>query len=290
MKKIIYYIFALIAFLSCSKSNHFELDKFPVFQPNMKIGKAEPFEFNFDGFHLINNLGKLLAKELETKCDLFGIARFKLSEQDSVDRRKFDLILIQSRCDNDTINYLVCLSKKEKSVVSNFPFDHEKLIIRSIYPHSSKLSHNGIAIEFIEDKSTQDSVKLIGHYVELFEKGNFEYISRIDVFPETLDRLSKNCNFCGDFISEEYPDQVQLKIREPNKNNKDEITFSLRLDGPKSGVIRIFEYSHEPIINNKIKVDSLLFINFDDDNIVVEMNNYKLDEEEFITFKHKMIK
>ena len=255
----------------------------------MKIGEAEPFEFDFDGFLLKNYLGKLLANELETKCDLFGIAQFKLSEQDSIDKRNFDLILIQSKCENETINYLVCLSKKEKSVVSHFPFDHERYIIRSIYPHSSKLSHNGVAIEFIEDKSTQDSINLIGHYVELFEKGNFEYISRIDVFPETLDRLSKSCNFCGDFNSEEHPNQVQLKIREPNKKNKNEITFSLRIDGPKSGAIRIFEYSQEPIINNKIEVDSLLFINFDNDNIVVEMNNYKLDEEEFITFKHKMI-
>lgn len=250
------------------------------------------------GFYLKNNdwkytgedvsmtdIGKEILKDENGKKKLFGIAQFELNEMDSSQIRPFKLVLFELVSESESSQIFATLNKTNNSVISSYKFNSNSLILDAIYSHSSELDHDGIAIEFIEDKSTIDKPKVLGHHVEVFETGEIKYISEYQDLIETFNLLPSRNERTGNYHFSNKDLTINFELKDGIEN--DSYAYKVELASKKGCRSQYSNLKYE-LDSDEISLDSLgkLVIRLKKNEIIIFCDSYETGCEETLKLNY----
>lgn len=279
--KIIKFIFVISLFIASCKQNTLEITEILPLQKS---------SFNFDEkFRNIESKVDLkntifLRNLIERKPyveSAKGIVKFKINEMDTSITRPFELILIETSSRLEKEQMFVSVNKSDKSIIDIFTFNPDSLIIDAIYPHSSELDHDGIAIELSEDKSMNDIPKIIGHYIEVFETGEIKFISKSENDSKAFRKLKRKADYSGYYKFSKDRLSIDFDLRDGIK--KGTYAYEMNIRSPK-GCINTYRDLNYILPSRIPKIDSIgnFIVQFNRDKMNIENNNYSTGCDELL--------
>ena len=246
------YLIIILLYYSCT-NQQIALNQLPVVKGGLEYEQnegqfKERIELNGTAIY---QLLKTQNPEVE---NLNGIAKFSIEEMDSTQLRPFELYLCETIIQKESKWYMLSVSKGTTEVIDSYEFNPDSLELRFIHQHSSKLDHDGIAIEFIEDLSTKDSMIIYNHYVEVFETGEIKLISRSDASSEIFKLLTSSLSNTGNYNITENDIHINLILKDGLSSPN--YSYKLNIFTPE-GCIHTYLNLDSRVVDNIIEIDSI---------------------------------
>lgn len=246
--KLYQFLIIIVIFCSCKGKNEHPLNIFPSFYG--RIGYNQIIALKNDRVKLNDSqLSKLINIPNQRFEKFTGLGRFFINEMDSSKLRPFELILIEHKVNNETVQLFYTLDKDSFQVIDSFQFRPKIMELNSMYSHSSKLDHDGIAINFIEYKNDSDSI--FNHSLELHETGIFEYRSRNLAIAKMFNGKSADNLLCGNYQYSDKDFSISLDLKDGSSSDK--YSYRLEIVLPNNCIV-VYENLDEKLIEDVINI------------------------------------
>lgn len=159
-----------------------------------------------NGIELENTPLKSTFKNLR---NLNLICQIIAPELDSAKLRDYRLFLLTENNQSSNRKTLATVNKNYE-LIDYIEYDENKMKLSSIYSHSSKIEHDGVSIEFIDDRTNLGKLSFYRNYFEVFETGKIEELKPEFDGLAVFNRLKSTKKYGGVFEYSE--DDVELKL------------------------------------------------------------------------------
>lgn len=249
MKQIIVVI--LITFFSCS-NNEINIDELPIVKGG--FGVEQDLSIFNKGYNIKDlKLDKELRSQNPSIKKLNALLKFHVEEMDSSKLRPYKIFLFESLdIKKKKENHIITLTQKSNELIDYYTFDSDMMKITHIYQHSSELEHDGIAIELLENKK-HESFTQFSHYLEVFETGKIEFITKSFDSEEAFKHLKFTQNNTGTYSYSKNNLDISLELKDGL--SPENYSYNLLLRTPKGCIHKYLNVDHE-LENNTIPIDT----------------------------------
>ena len=163
--KIDNWLIFILIFVSCKEEykNEIITTGLEINWEEVKFGKGTKIENSF----LQSSFGEF--DNLNIICQIIA------PEHDSLKLRDYNLFLFEGLSNKENRRVLATISPNNE-LIDFIVYNDKKWKLRNIYTHSSDFVHDGVAVEFIEDKTVGENISIYRNVYEIFESGKIEKI------------------------------------------------------------------------------------------------------------------
>jgi hypothetical protein len=136
------------------------------------------------------------------------------------------------------------------------------------------MTDDQIGIEFLEDKSTQDSLIINLNNISIDETGHFYNEYRTPASYSVFKLLEYECSFCGSYLIDSNGISIKLILKSRNNNNSFAYEYSIFSENI-CGFTQL--NLNAKFVDNEIQIDSLTTLKYQNSEFSIHLDNYKLE-------------